>query len=44
MKDIFDRIYDIPGPLGQYRKNADGYFMFPKLEGEIKPTDRKSVV
>lgn len=38
MKDLFDRIYDIPGPLGQYRKNADGYFMFPKLEGEIKPT------
>ena len=38
MKDLFDRIYDIPGPLGQYRKMADGYFMFPKLEGEIKPT------
>ena len=36
MKDIFEKIYNIPGPLGQYRKNADGYFMFPKLEGEIK--------
>jgi glycine C-acetyltransferase len=25
------------GPLGQYQKEAHGYFMFPKLEGEIKP-------
>ncbi len=25
------------GPLGQYIKIAHGYFMFPKLEGEIKP-------
>ena len=40
MKDIFEKIYNIPGPLGQYRKNADGYFMFPKLEGEIKPMMR----
>ena len=40
MKDIFEKIYNIPGPLGQYRRNADGYFMFPKLEGEIKPTMR----
>lgn len=39
MIDIFDRI-NVPGPLGQYRKNADGYYMFPKLEGEIKPTMR----
>lgn len=23
------------GPLGMYAKQADGYFMFPKLEGEI---------
>ena len=40
MKDLFEKIYDIPGPLGQYRKNTDGYFMFPKLEGEIKPVMR----
>ena len=40
MKDIFERIGDVPGPLGQYRKKADGYFMFPKLEGEIKPQMR----
>jgi glycine C-acetyltransferase len=37
MKDIFQRIKETPGPLGQYQDLADGYFMFPKLEGEIKP-------
>ncbi|MFA6879490.1 MAG: pyridoxal phosphate-dependent aminotransferase family protein [Bacteroidales bacterium] len=36
--DIFDRIKENEGgPLGQYRKKAHGYFMFPKLEGEIGP-------
>lgn len=36
--DIFERIQqDEGGPLGQYRKKAHGYFMFPKLEGEIGP-------
>ncbi len=36
--DIFERITnDEGGPLGQYRKKAHGYFMFPKLEGEIQP-------
>jgi glycine C-acetyltransferase len=36
--DIFERITkDEGGPLGQYRKRAHGYFMFPKLEGEIQP-------
>lgn len=36
--DIFERIRkDEGGPLGQYRKKAHGYFMFPKLEGEIGP-------
>ena len=25
------------GPLGQYMKEAHGYFTFPKLEGEISP-------
>lgn len=38
MRDIFDRIKESNGgPLGQYQKNADGYFMFPKLVGEIGP-------
>jgi glycine C-acetyltransferase len=40
MKDIFERIKSTPGPLGQYQENADGYFMFPKLEGEIKANMR----
>lgn len=35
--DIFDRIKEARGPLGQYQENAEGYFMFPELEGEIKP-------
>lgn len=35
MKDIFDKIKANAGPLGQYRKQAEGYYMFPKLEGEI---------
>lgn len=33
--DIFDKIQASEGPLGQYRKDAHGYFMFPKLEGDI---------
>ena len=38
MKDIFERIKESTGgPLGQYRKLADGYFYFPKLEGELGP-------
>jgi glycine C-acetyltransferase len=35
--DIFDKIKQDRGPLGQYQKVAHGYFMFPKLEGEIEP-------
>lgn len=35
--DIFDKIQKDRGPLGQYQKVAHGYFMFPKLEGEIGP-------
>lgn len=35
--DIFDRISENMGPLGQYGKDAHGYFAFPKLEGEIAP-------
>lgn len=38
--DIFDKISKSRGPLGQYQKAAHGYFMFPKLEGEIKPRMR----
>ncbi|MCX6303013.1 MAG: aminotransferase class I/II-fold pyridoxal phosphate-dependent enzyme [Bacteroidia bacterium] len=35
--DIFDKIKSNKGALGQYSGLADGYFMFPKLEGEIAP-------
>jgi glycine C-acetyltransferase len=37
MVDIFDRLQEARGPLGQYQQKAEGYFMFPELEGEIKP-------
>jgi glycine C-acetyltransferase len=35
--DIFDKIKSNKGSLGQYSDVGDGYFMFPKLEGEIAP-------
>lgn len=35
--DIFDKLRVNKGDLGQYQKQAHGYFMFPKLEGEIGP-------
>lgn len=35
--DIFEKIRKHRGELGQYQELADGYFMFPKLEGEIGP-------
>ncbi len=38
MKDIFERINESSGgPIGQYREKIDGYFAFPKLEGELGP-------
>lgn len=40
MTDIFDRLKNVNGPLEQYRKKAEGYFMFPELEGEIGPRMR----
>ena len=33
--DIFSKIKESMGPLGQHMKEAHGYFTFPKLEGEI---------
>ena len=35
--NILDRIAANPGALGQWSKQAYGYFMFPKLEGEVGP-------
>ena len=33
--DIFNKLKQEDSPLGKYFKVAHGYFMFPKLEGEI---------
>ncbi len=33
--DFFDRILKQAGPLGQYAEVAEGYYMFPQLEGEL---------
>lgn len=33
--DIFDRIKKNRGPLGQYAEIAEGYYIFPKLTGEL---------
>jgi glycine C-acetyltransferase len=35
--DIFEKIKNNKGALGQHAYFADGYFMFPKLEGKIAP-------
>ena len=35
MKDLFQKMYDSKGPLGNWAGQAEGYFMFPKLEGQI---------
>ncbi|MFT4831016.1 MAG: glycine C-acetyltransferase [Psychroserpens sp.] len=35
MRDLFDRIIDNKGPLGKWASQAEGYFVFPKLEGPI---------
>ncbi len=35
--DIFDKLKSNKGALGQFQKHGHGYYMFPKLEGEIGP-------
>ena len=35
MKDLFEKMYKDKGPLGKWADIAEGYFAFPKLEGEI---------
>ena len=35
MKDLFEKIYRDKGPLGKWASQAEGYFIFPKLEGQI---------
>lgn len=33
--DLFSKIMSNKGPLGQYAETAEGYYIFPKLEGRI---------
>jgi glycine C-acetyltransferase len=33
--DIFEKIKNNRGPIGQHMKESHGYFSFPKLEGEL---------
>ncbi|MBK5210249.1 MAG: aminotransferase class I/II-fold pyridoxal phosphate-dependent enzyme [Flavobacteriaceae bacterium] len=35
MKDLFERIVNDKGPLGKWAEQAEGYYVFPKLEGNI---------
>ena len=35
MRDLFEKIYKDKGPLGKWASLAEGYFVFPKLEGQI---------
>lgn len=38
--DIFEKLQINLGPLGKHAGVSEGYFMFPKLEGEIAPRMR----
>lgn len=35
MKDLFEKIIKDKGPLGNWAEKAEGYYVFPKLEGPI---------
>jgi glycine C-acetyltransferase len=35
--DLFEKLLNDRGPLGRHQTVEEGYFMFPKLEGEIAP-------
>lgn len=37
VKDLFERIQSNKGPLGKWASQAEGYFVFPKLEGDLGP-------
>uniref|UniRef100_UPI00404B806B aminotransferase class I/II-fold pyridoxal phosphate-dependent enzyme n=1 Tax=Flavobacterium sp. TaxID=239 RepID=UPI00404B806B len=37
VKDLFERIQNNKGPLGKWASQAEGYYVFPKLEGELGP-------
>ncbi len=35
--DLFEKLLSNQGPLGKHSDVSEGYFMFPKLEGQIAP-------
>ena len=35
MSDLFDKFNKSMGPLGKWASIAEGYFVFPNLEGKI---------
>lgn len=37
VKDLFERIQTNKGPLGKWASQAEGYYVFPKLEGDLGP-------
>jgi glycine C-acetyltransferase len=37
VKDLFARIQENKGPLGKWASQAEGYYVFPKLEGDLGP-------
>ena len=37
VKDLFERIQNNKGPLGKWASQAECYYVFPKLEGELGP-------
>ncbi len=34
--DIFDKMHKSLGPIGMWKDQAEGYYVFPKLEGELE--------
>ena len=38
--DLFEKIKNKPGPLKDYAVSSEGYYMFPKLEGQLGPRMR----
>ncbi len=37
VKDLFERIHQNKGPLGKWASQAEGYYVFPKLEVDLGP-------
>jgi len=38
--DLFEKLQNRPGPLGEFTSNGYGYYTFPKLEGPLGPEMR----